>query len=36
MDIYMDGRKHLTHGYYMWLIGHVKDYQNTQVKKEHI
>ena len=26
-------RKHLTHGYYMWLIGHVKDYQNTQVKK---
>ena len=26
-------RKHLTQGYYMWLIGHVKDYQNTQVKK---
>lgn len=25
-------REHLTHGYYMWLIGHVKGYENPQVK----
>ncbi|WP_459189578.1 glycosyltransferase family 2 protein [Parabacteroides sp. APC149_11_2_Y6] len=25
-------REHLTHGYYMWLIGHVKGYENSQVK----
>lgn len=32
---YLHGlNEHITHGYYMWLIGHVKGYDNPQIKRD--